>query len=261
MEDYTKYPRYYYKFLKLDFNFIQNLINKELWFSDPLNFNDPYDCRLTVNMDNSFYEMLEYLTEVNERTKALSQSEVYKRAQFLYNNPEETKILIDNEVVKVVENFKITCLSKTKKSILMWSHYADSHSGVCLKLDRKMDIDFFNSLLKVKYNRVYPTFNYIIDRKKEKESTIRHITGNKFSPWRYEQEFRILKNKNKTNFRNDGLLSFNENMLVEINFGINCPNCKIELIKNIVGKHYPNKIKLIRAKPIENSFELKFEKL
>jgi hypothetical protein len=37
-------PPVIYKYFRIDEFFYQHLINSELWFSNPQEFNDPYDC-------------------------------------------------------------------------------------------------------------------------------------------------------------------------------------------------------------------------
>ena len=91
----------------------------------------------------------------------------------------------------------VLCFSETFSSILMWSHYASSHTGLCIGYDAKCD--FFNSksyckdsqnighLRPVVYTESRPQFNFIND-------LINNTNGwfVKSPDWSYEKEHRIL---------------------------------------------------------------------
>lgn len=67
---------------------------------------------------------------------------------------------IHNEYVSVqeslVKKFKISCFTTTPYSMLMWSHYADSHRGFCLEYEvpsyGKRDVSLFHNLFPVIYS-------------------------------------------------------------------------------------------------------------
>lgn len=70
-----------------------------------------------------------------------------------FNDPFDTKI-IDSELLQKI-NFskeKIFCLSEINDNFLMWSHYADSHKGICLEFT-----DYTNKeLAELKEKGIYP---------------------------------------------------------------------------------------------------------
>ncbi len=45
-------------------------------------------------------------------------------------------------VYDIKDSLLVSCFSETCDSILMWSHYADSHKGVCIEFENE-DNDFF----------------------------------------------------------------------------------------------------------------------
>ncbi|WP_062328026.1 DUF2971 domain-containing protein [Treponema endosymbiont of Eucomonympha sp.] len=76
-----------------------NMINKgELHFSFPKDYNDPFDCKI------DFYSQKYNLTQIEAYTK------------------------LDSYYAPAL----ILCLTKDPLNTLMWSHYADGHSGVCI---------------------------------------------------------------------------------------------------------------------------------
>ena len=91
----------------------------------------------------------------------------------------------------------IICFSETFSNILMWSHYAANHTGLCVGYDA--ECDFFNSmyhceysqnigeLKPVVYSRERPQFNLPSDLVNDT-----NFWFNKSIDWAYEKEHRIL---------------------------------------------------------------------
>lgn len=301
IEDYSKYPRHLFQYLRFDINFIENLINHHLWFSDFHHFNDPFDSQIVLDTSFTFDEILEYLNYINEKNTLflktlenpldqisflkyysrnnLSDEEIYRtinqvynknekirtiaqlkqRANYLLSKPKETKDLMDCTVSEELANYRILCLTKDKTSNIMWSHYSNKHSGVCIKLDTHEDFPFFSFPLKVKYTAKYPKYNYISYN--GKYGTASMIFRTKYLYWKYEKEVRILKDKRNTKFKNEGLLEYNKKVLVEINFGLKSSTNDIETVKKINQKYYDNKVIINKAYKTDFSFNLKFNRI
>jgi hypothetical protein len=78
------------------------------------------------------------------------------------------------------------CLSATWNNILMWSHYADRHRGMCLAFDVKNSDQTFT---KVKYSKTIqatPTFNGLTPEK------MLSLLSTKSDDWKYECEWRAF---------------------------------------------------------------------
>lgn len=144
------------------------------WFSSPVNFNDPFDCKVYPSTESAVNRIKEQL---ERNGKQLTENSV-------------RNLLTDEMVIKAVDkvmNSKgMLCLTPHPDDILMWSHYADKHKGVCLELDVRACPEFFVYPVKVAYQTEYPTFNL-------GEET-NNIYATKYKEWEYEDEIRILKN-------------------------------------------------------------------
>jgi hypothetical protein len=57
-------PRYINKFFEISLNLIKSLNEGCLWFSDPLSFNDPYDCNIQVTMEGTKEEFNLFFTNI-----------------------------------------------------------------------------------------------------------------------------------------------------------------------------------------------------
>lgn len=52
----------------------------------------------------------------------------------------ECKKTLKKIILELEDLPRISCFSKRYDSILMWSHYASSHEGVCIEFDETRDI-------------------------------------------------------------------------------------------------------------------------
>lgn len=127
------------------------------------------------------------------------------------HNPEdEAKISTWRESVLESQNQRlgIICFSATSKDPVLWSHYADKHSGVAFEVDH---FDNPKILRKMSYppDRIaidIPTFT-VLQRdkmavKKYLRPLMEKMVEEKSSSWGYEKEYRVLFDLEKdTNLR------------------------------------------------------------
>ena len=83
----------------------------------------------------------------------------------------------------------ICCFSEIYDNVLMWSHYADSHRGVCLQFEGTSHTPFFGMAQKVRYQIEYPIVNPIVD---EPDKMVNLALLSKAKFWKYEKEWRII---------------------------------------------------------------------
>jgi Protein of unknown function (DUF2971) len=90
-------------------------------------------------------------------------------------------------------DWRIICASLVCDSILMWSHYADNHTGLVLELET--DEAPFSSaqryVLKVKYSERKPEYVYFHELEPFTENML-SVAATKAIEWAYEKEVRIL---------------------------------------------------------------------
>jgi hypothetical protein len=240
-------PQFVYRMRSVNRYLFDTLINREMWFSNPSDFNDPFDCDINMTFNDSPNSSIQHYFET------------YLKKQFTLKELEginTTKIsnldfgaLINKVAKRVAQRKGIACFMSNCDNLLMWAHYADSHKGVCLKFDILEDTEFFSPAKKVIYTEDYPEYNYL----KDKNDFVNHMFFTKSNEWNYEGEVRILKNK-KDNYL------FKENSLKELIFGCNVSeNDKKTLIK-IIKQYYPN-TKLKQAVKSDSKFQLEFNEI
>ena len=253
MVKHKQMPRYLYKYCslkKLSDQDPKNKINiythsiitaNELYFNSPANFNDPYDCNIS-KIDTP---------SVNNRDfgKDLSKDKINEIIKVTTINPEYIKTAIKNYMDKI----GICCFSTVCDSILMWSHYADYHKGICLKFDILKDPNFFLNTVSVHYSHLLPYFDF----KSYKNRIPEEILRTKFIDWSYENEVRIfkdkkeIKNNKKPTDKDENqsrIFKFKDKALVEIIFGEKTSKEDVEFVKNLCQNSPKKHVKFSQMK-------------
>lgn len=226
-------PRYLYKYKSLKSNFDKILIDQELWFSTPDKFNDPFDCQIQVDTTNSQEEKEQFLNESLE-TFLSSEKNNFK---IVFNNDKIWDDLVNRNFKKEINKIRISCFGSNQDNILMWSHYADYHAGVCLKFDVLADPDFFKIPLMVNYQPFYPIYNPF---KGGKQLLVSALIGTKSDIWKYEEEVRIVKLES-------GPYKFKKTALVEVIFGCKTNQDEINKIKKLATDNNLHHLKFSKA--------------
>lgn len=236
-------PKYLYKYRPINIHTLNLIISNEAFYSSPVDLNDPFDCNIIPQID---YTNLKKFAEARRNEGSITQKEY----DDLLENPEMImeygfKETIDN----IRNNLKIFCLSEINNSVLMYSHYADSHKGICFEFSVSND-PFFHYLDYVRYTNNVPVFHGFNDDIKLIHRELKEIEVlTKSCLWSYEKEWRIITD-NSSN-----VLKFSPNIISSIIFGYQTSNNNKLLIKNIVMKRSPL-IQLMEAVKKEKSFDL-----
>lgn len=261
------YPEIIYKYRNWkEDNHKDILIKNILYMSPPIYFNDPFDCRIPTN-----YALIDSIEKIEKYVLAF----IKKHQDFLLRKG----INLEKEFIKMCEDFSqnidiiqadherilfdqqdkhygVLSLSKRWNSILMWSHYADNHSGFCVGFseDKIRESGLFGKGGPVHYNpeNDYPTINPL-----EEENLM--ITGfkqthTKAYDWEYEQEYRLTKlfvpNVPTTE---DRKIQFKDDLLSEIIIGLTTSETsKKEILEIAKNKN----IKVYQTKKVSMKFEI-----
>jgi hypothetical protein len=242
------FPKNLYKFRKLNSVLDKILINNELKFSSPYEFNDPFDCRIKPEINITIEDLIFF---IKKNKPGISDSEAEKVARANFINKSKFQNEMEQSIEKTMSRSGICCFSKTKSNILLWSHYSEDHKGVCLNFDVLKDPEFFSIPLFIQYQKEYPIFNFI----KEPDQCVSNLIKTKSIDWCYEEEIRINKPTGH------GLYHFKKESLVEIIFGCQSDDGEIEKIKIIAKANGYKHLRFSRAKQAKYKFELEFEEI
>lgn len=236
-------PRIICKYFPIDSNLLKSLDGNYLWFSDPQDFNDPYDCNLLFDTDNNAREIRDFITREKLRKlrvgdAKLLQNNTDELVNRFLRNPNGLRKALHAISKRFIDNYGICCFSEDPYELLLWSHYADKHRGVCIKFDINQDLDFFRFPLKVDYPANYPLFNYIRASLNPSPSqmTIQFFFATKPYNYRYETEVRIIK-ENATSTPHRGAIKFRKEALIEVVFGYKTSNQQMKELHDLITSH------------------------
>lgn len=251
--------QYLHRFQKIDQNLFNSLIYNYQWFSNPLDFNDPYDCNIELDYTNTPEEIEVFIREMNDNNYNIKDERyIVKRIKSFVEKPELMALLSKQQDAKIVSKMGLCCFSERDDSLLMWSHYGDSHKGVCLSFDFREDLNFFTVPYCVDYPEKYPKVNFINDRRTAKLYRIQFATKSK--EWQYEQEIRIIKDERRPPYKTD--VKFKKRALSSIKFGyksIEIEQIKIKSILEKVGGY--EHVKFYKAKLKRFEFGMDYEEI
>ncbi len=194
-QDTSRASRFLYKFRSLspcDQTSVDRirdvLLRSRLWLSSPLDFNDPFDMSAKFIVDATVSEKRNRLRDLL-KAQGLKSKQIEKVLPGLVIKPEaELAEVAQTAWHKKVASTGIYSFGGDPRSILMWSHYASNHEGLCLQFERATDPKTFLQAIPVDYNDQYPEVNWITDFR---EGLIPAMLR-KHAGWRYERESRIV---------------------------------------------------------------------
>ena len=196
------------------------------------------------------------------------------------------KTIIDNCRNLINRNQRVLCLSKNKDSILMWSHYAQNHTGIAIGFDK--NYRFIKNACEIQYSENPQNIEGRIlkdlcaNNQAKNEYVALLLT--KYIDWQYENEVRCF-------FSTEFLYRYFSNLKMQI-IDSRYYNCTKQLknnekfidlliakecIKSIylgvemnvlargeiiaLAKNINNSIKIFQAKKSSDSYKLYFEEL
>jgi hypothetical protein len=265
-------------------NIIKNIFkDNTLKVTNPKDFNDPFDCNMPYLDENLSLKNI-FKNEI-KRTQKISSKHYHVRMEQQEGFNQQI-LAFEQEIKKEFEifssdwdieisKFRILSLTIKKDDILMWSHYANFHSGVVLGFDNLKDI--FDNLKPVKYVYERESKNFIVNNfikkairvKNNKENEDKEINNFvdkiieflyiKKEEWKYEDEYRAIffnDDKRIKKLRGIEIINFNKELVSEIIFGLNMTKENKIKICNFI-KDYEYKINILEVIKKNGKLEIK----
>lgn len=192
---------------------------------------------------------------INEYTiKSLVFKGIYKSNSELFNDPFDPYFkMYKNEsfsfLYKKLCETKISCLTENPQNMLMWSHYADNHKGICLEYEidkEKVEKNKEVSLKEVRYEGLKVNSEITLSnsemifingegRKEQNKKkivediNIPEIFIRKNGEWKYEKEYRLMYFD-----KNDKEEYFKDIKLKSVTFGLHTIENDKDFIKKLL---------------------------
>lgn len=258
-------PAHLYKYRSLEGDARERtrkiIADNTLWFSPPADFNDPFDCSPVLSMQASEAVTRGYLkTLIREKAKGMTR--VQRRAllsdirhdpgrrpaspQFIANLREAS--------ARSVNQAGILSLSARPDQVLMWSHYAASHAGICLRFNRAPWAFPFRAAQKVIYSAQRPVLNPITD---DASAQVDKAILTKADAWAYEEEWRVVSHPGGIldPVGGRGLVRYEPRALDGIILGARTSDTDAaEVARWVEGREHP--VEILRARPNADRFQI-----
>lgn len=186
----TKAPKHLYKYYADNERDVETVFNNEMWYSAPVCFNDPYDCDFAIDEPATIDSLLSSIARDNNIKRG---SSAWKNA---YIATKKEFPSFRNAIISMKSSMGVACLSENYDTILMWSHYANNHKGICVEYSL---IDFVRCLsltpIPVIYTKEKSVLSNLRVNSIEKDMMDFFLKSivHKDSTWEYENEWRIVR--------------------------------------------------------------------
>jgi len=239
-----------YKYTTYSENLLSNLARDKIWVSTPDRFNDLFDCQYTINRKLSESEIKELHALAEHRKQSGDVNDLLVTACDTGNLGDMANEIADKLEENLRSKVGLYCLSEICDSLLMWSHYADMHRGLCLGFKAKPGI-ISNSLglYPVNYSSHFPTIR-LKDFLFGLDLPAKQVLFTKSSEWSYEKEWRLMTTPSNAEIDSPFKLK-------TIIFGANMSQVHADTIKAILKDR--QEIQYKRARPNDSAFSLDFD--
>lgn len=193
-------PVYFYKFRDVgNPQYLKSaILEHKFFFDSPDNFNDPFECLPSFSFEATEAEIIEYYRRIVARNfQNLSEQQQIVRAleyrltterERQPGTPEYKAYHIDRYRELVLPKLPMFCISATYQNVLLWSHYALNHTGICLQF--KANSPDLGRAQRVMYQIERPEVNLIA--KPITEQMMENTVLVKAKDWEYEEEWRVV---------------------------------------------------------------------
>jgi len=154
---FNHFPSSFYKYRKLDDFMLNDLAYNWIWVAEIASLNDPFECSLLID-------------------------------DYLFFQSEKLQDAWKNAVKEAQENIQICSFCECNDSLLIWSHYADQHKGICIEYDFTdcdeirpfiQPVFYTNKIFKIKSLNEFNVLNSLM------------ASLFKSKEWEYEKEWRV----------------------------------------------------------------------
>lgn len=283
MADVNKLPRLLYKYRGFSHRLLDMLVADELYFSDPGDFNDPLDCRPTLDANLPNDQLEQVLSRLREQRdlaemQAAARSLKYRGPKTIehiarHSQKDAARLLDEIRYHATDPSYEIAdplqsllrqyledeLLRRYDRGIvsfgvratcpLMWSHYGDQHNGICagysVPAGAEADLNKirYGGSRKVLASDVAMMENDSAARQRVDEAVLLR----KAASWRYEREWRLIGKRGAQ----DSPLE-----LEEVVFGIRCKSSvKFTVVQALANRGRP--VRFFEMREVPGTFHLR----
>ncbi len=228
-------PQSLYKFFKWH-RFISLISTGELYFSNPLDFNDPYDCIQQLDFPSSSEgDINDFILKMaSDQRKKLTPADLLSL---------RTNITLLNNFYRkagktAARNVGVTCFTEKLQSFPMWAHYADNHKGVAVEFSSQHleKLHPMINLWPVSYTSTFPTVGEWMENEKKTSDDnlpfLKMLLTRKCDQWKQEQEWRLVN----LQYPSQKTIKYGTQIITKIFLGAQVKQKNITIIKNLLSQ-------------------------
>lgn len=262
-------PPYLYKYRSLDGTGPSSarertrriIADNQVWFTQADDVNDPFDCAPGFTMAAPTPAFIRYVERLfrdkghgADRQRLKARLREIQRNPKAWQQPGEFYAAMRRATRTTVNRAGFLSLSAKRDDILMWAHYASSHTGICLRFKATEGSFPFRAAQRVTYAADRPVLNPVFD---DADATMTKTFLMKADVWAYEEEWRVMKHPGSpvSDFEGRGLVTYDPDALDGIIFGCRATPADIAEVRRwVAGRKQP--VELLRAAPDADRFKL-----
>ncbi len=183
-------PSSIYKYYSPAIRNLECVENNVMWYSAASRFNDPFELDIFIDEESLFRSLL----------KSVPEAKGIRPGSYLWNESRKkikTSLKgLRNTFEQIKNTTGIACFSEAEDSILMWSHYANNHTGFCVEYDLlRFARQLCFSPIPVVYDSNKACLEEMSFQNAEKlgMSMLINSMSRKAPFWEYEHEWRIIR--------------------------------------------------------------------
>lgn len=219
------------------------MTNSRVYFSSPEQFNDPLDCAPTCAPAKPLTD--EFIKELLEDEAALAKAagksreelEALRQAEGV--PPERMGAAVTERIRSaLISDTRVFCLSASEAHPLLWSHYADSHRGICLHF-KTTPGELFGLARAVEYRAKRPSI--LVPLQYNKDDITETMVRVKGDFWGYEGEYRIIGHESPdwdVTLVNR-LAEFPPELLCGVTLGMKIAAHDRQVLMTLAARHHP----------------------
>ena len=249
-------PATLFKYERPTVRSLQNLKMQSIFFASPIQFNDPYDCKIVPTIkepnDDELQDLQSYFLSSKDYPPAV-------REAIETSPPDALRKTLVGVAEKIVRSNTgrflkvngVSCFAKENNNLLMWSHYCDSYKGYCLEFRTTFEpfplarpVRYVDSMGEINVRDLFIKIQW--------QDLIDQLYCTKARVWSYEEEWRVIHQKAGT------LYCYQPDALKAVYFGPEMDRETKEIICLILTGQNPN-VEFWNAVRVPNRFELEFE--
>lgn len=262
-----------YKYRPDNQNTLRILRNQEMYFSFVADFNDPFDCRVTVDCKGTEEDWIRYSENLPIPIPQNIKTVTINYLRSINFDPEKIRTLCKQQNFRTIV---VYCLSEVHNNILMWSHYSNCHRGLCLGFGTEIEgnslgikindptanqypaplFDDFLPLTKVSYQNELPKPYDIFTGDTD---ALVAFMKTKARNWEYEKERRIIVPYRELN---KNVVTFAKESLREVIIGCRVHDDFRKEVLDIISAEYLSsgyKVSVYQADLEDDSYSLRFQ--